>query len=228
MSLYLLTYYASVLMLIIAIIIGIIRYKSLKNLKFIFFILLISFFQIFFSEILFITLYNIIANARDQWRANAFIITNIYVIIEFSLILVFFNSLNKNKKIRKSLLVLFTIGILSYLMPLITLDYYSFMMLKYFSFVSGLIIMPINLFVINKLFQNYNIENKDDASNLIMCIGIFLSNIILWPTIIIQSYIHVYFQRFFDLHVIANSIGYFIMYLFSSIAFYGKNKSRVN
>ena len=220
----LLFYYISVLTLVISIVLGFKNYKRLKNLKFIFYILIFSLIQIFFSEILLLLLDRITPNFLDKWISKAFTITNVYTIIEFCLILGFLYSINQNIKTRKALSILFFLGILAYVSPFFTREYENFIMLKYFSFISGLIILPTSLFQINFLLKAYNTKNKVDNANLIMCIGIFLSNIILWPTIIIQSLVEFDFKRFYELFVIANSIGYTIMYLFSLIIFYGKNK----
>jgi hypothetical protein len=220
-------YYASTLTLIIAIIIGIANYKSLKKLKLIFLILILSFIQIFFTEFSFLILNNIIPNIKEKWKSNAFIITNVYTFLEFTLILAFFKSVNKNQNSNNTIIILFFIGVLTYIAPLFTNEYNGFVMLKYFSFSSGITILLLCLFQIKKLLKNYDFEKKDEIEILIISIGIFLSNLILWPTLVIQSIVHINFNRFYDLLVISNSSGYIVLHLFSSIAFYGKNKSRI-
>jgi len=219
-------YYASVLMLIIAIIFGVTNFRSLKKLRLIFLLLILSFIQIFVTEILFLFLINIIPGFIESWRANAFIISNIYTFLEFSIIMAFFKSIIKNKNSSRSIIILFFIGFISYVTPLLTREHKSFVMMKYFSFSSGLIVLLISLFQINRMLKNYNFENKEEVAILIISIGVFLSNIILWPTLVIQSMVEIDFNRFYKLLVIANSSGYIVLYLFSSIAFYG-SKSRI-
>ena len=217
-------YYISFLILIIALVLGIKNYERLENLKIIFFILVFSLIQIVFSEILYLIIDRINPNSLANRIEKGFSITNIYTVIEFGLILSFFESINKNQKTRKVYIISFFIGIAAYVTPFLINEYKSFIFFKYFSFVSGFIILAQSLFQINRLLKIFNSKNQTDTANLMMCIGIFLSNIILWPTTIIQSSVVNNFEKYYTLFVIANSIGYIILYLFSSITFYGKNK----
>jgi hypothetical protein len=220
----LLLYNISLLILIVAIILGIKNYKRLENLKIILLILILSLIQIFFSEIIFIIFYITNPNSIHYRTENAYLSTNIYTILEFCLILFFLDSISKNPQTRRIYIILFFIGIASYLTPILMNDYKSFLLLKYFSFMSGLIILITTLAQIKLLLKDYNTKNHLDPANLIMCIGIFLSNIILWPIITIQSLVEMDFKNLYSFFVNANSIGYIIMNLFSSVTFYGKNK----
>jgi hypothetical protein len=87
-------YYISFLILIIALVLGIKNYKRLENLKIIFFILVFSLIQIVFSEILYLIIDRINPNSLANRIEKGFSITNIYTVIEFGLILSFFESIN--------------------------------------------------------------------------------------------------------------------------------------
>ena len=222
--LFVLVYYFSILVLISSIIVGIKNYYFLGDLRLMFYVLCLSFCQIFFTEFIVFTFVDKAPEFASIWSQNGFITVNIYSIIEFGFILNFLNSVWKNKKRSIIILLLFVLGIILYVLPLLTRDFTGFKDMKYFSLISGFIILNVTTLQLYKLLKINEDENIHQRSILIMCIGIFLTNTILWPTSIIQSLVKIDFKKFYKLLVIANSSGYLILYFFALISFYGKRE----
>jgi hypothetical protein len=220
-------YYSSIILLVFCLILGTKNLKKLGDLRSIYYLLILSFIQILISEILYAILYSLHPELENLWRQNGYKVTNIYIVLEFIIIVTFFQKLKKQKNRITSSALIFVFAAVSYFIPLINEDLNGFIHLKYFSLTSGLIILLLSINRLYSILKIMDYESSEDKTIFWVCLGIFLANIILWPTSVIQSLVKNDFNYYYKLSVIANSTGYIIMYLFSAISFYEKSRSRI-
>lgn len=193
--------------------------SRLKENKPLLIIPILSILQIIFSEIL------KIANRRYFNVSNdAIILTNVYICLEFFLLIQFFWKIKKTKKEKLLILISIPTTIASLLFSSKLKFRENLISIEAFHLLAGSIIIILALFFLVYTMKNKNLTFYIQEPNFIAVLGIFLSFLISWPTIIIQNFIMTDADTFVSFFFIANSISYLIFFSFLSYSFYASRK----
>ena len=211
--------YLNILISCIAISIGIKYFKNLKENNILLTIPILSIIQITFSEVLKIINENHLV-VLDQ----SIMLTNIYICLEFFLLILFFWKKTESR-LEKFLIIVSSIIATSSLFILDELKYINKLIsIDLFLIIEGPIILTLSLFFIVKSMKNKNLINCIQDPSYIATLGIFLSFLLLWPVNMMQNYFLKDTSTFFNFFFIANSISYLIFFSFLSYSFYGTRK----
>jgi len=211
--------YLNILISCVAISVGIRYSKSLKENKILLIIPISSLLQIVFSEVL-----KIINRNHLDVLDQSIILTNIYICLEFYLIILFFWKITESKL--ESILIL--VSTLIATIALFIFQKFEFKInlisIDLFLIIEGPIILTLTLFYLVKSMKIKNVINCIQEPNYIAALGIFLSFLVLWPVNILQNYFLKDTSTFFNFFFIANSTSYLIFFSFLTYSFYGTRK----
>lgn len=208
--------------LIVCIGIGLNKFKKLNQNRILILLPIFSIFQILISEIGFGFIY-------EQYHVNEIskISVDLYSFIEFAILLLFFNQISKNVKLRNLNKIIIIIACLYYYVYMFHF-YSNYIFMDYFVLLSGLWIEIVSLTHLLYTIKNYELNQLIRNSNSIVTLGIFLSYIIIWPINVLQSLYINYISSYFEFVFISNSLGYYILFSSLILSFYATGKSGIN
>lgn len=219
-----LLFFFNIIITIFTIVVGIKNFSSLGKLKILIFIPMLSILQNLFVELIpFTEKYIPILDAANT--VNNIIhktSVDIYIFLEFTIIVFFLFKLIENKKEKQQTILLYSISIISILYPFFFLPHGNNSYFKYFRIISGIILQYL---IIRNLYLKISLSGlSTNFKNpiIIVCSGILLSFSIIWPTSLMESIVITNFNFFYSYLILTNTIGYLIFFTSLSIAFLWK------
>jgi hypothetical protein len=211
---------------VISIVIGIKKYNSLKELKILILIPILSLVQNLFVELFTFITRDIPYQELDGTLNNIInkISVYLYIFFEYSIIVFFIIKLFNKKSEKTQAIILYFISILVIIFPVFFFPDKTESYFKYFQILNGLIAQYL---IVRYLYLKFSISGLSTELNtpkIISTFGILLSYSLIWPSTLFVPIIEVNIKYLYFYFVSINLIGYLIFFTSLSIAFYGKNK----
>jgi|GEM_PF-5806801 len=215
--------YLNILTTCVTISIGIKFFSRHKENKILLNIPILSLFQIVLSEIV-----KIVFRFRYNITYESIVLTNIYIILEYFIIILFFWKLKQTRKEKIFITISFFIAFISlFISPKLRVNQ-NLISIDTLLFVEGPIIQTLTLSYLFNSMRKKNITNCIQDPNYLAALGIFFSFLILWPSNILFNFFLKNPSYFFNFFFISNSLSYLIFFSFLTISFYVTRKSGIN
>jgi len=212
-----------------SILVGLKSFRYLKLNRVLILLPIFSLLQVLLSETVFYTKNGEHGKSNYSTEFPEQINVLIYTLLEYCIIS-YFLIMIQNKKIIKNIIIIFSLITLSVLFfdlrnyilenNIITLD-------AFYSAEGVFFIVSLLFTIINQIRKN-SISELINNSEWIICIGILLAFLILWPNSVIQKFFILNVKDFYNYFFITNSIAYLIMFNLISLSFHVARKSRNN